>query len=428
MKKLIILNTKWFEHKFKPFRVISILFFCLPQLLLGQFSGGQGEGTDQRTTIQLDLEGVPSGIRGLYAGGSDDGASSGSTFGSFANTPPTALYSGGSGDGYHRSSSSSTLTGLNLTSLYTGGNGDGYSFLQQSQTLGGQDLSALYSGGGGDGEDHLLTSATLDGHLLTAWYGGGNGDGFDHQLSSGSLGALLMLYGGGPGDGFDQQATNQLLSGVDLSLLYGGGTGDGAAITKFEGLVPLPLTLISFDAFPKDNYVLLRWVTEDEVDTDFFTIEKTKWGRDFEWVGETMAAGFSEPGEQLHYELKDHSPYNGTSYYRLKTTDFDEYVSLSHLVEVNYSDEQDWGFQLFPNPNTGQHFNVQTNGITEEQLLTLEIFDISGRLIEKKQYHAADHSPRSFQLDQKLAAGSYLIRLIHPDQGQQAKILLVGGR
>mgnify|MGYP001797388739 CR=1 FL=1 len=41
--------------------------------LHAQFAGGSGDGVDQVTTVQLDLSGVPVGIRPLYGGGSGDG-------------------------------------------------------------------------------------------------------------------------------------------------------------------------------------------------------------------------------------------------------------------------------------------------------------------------------------------------------------------
>lgn len=286
----------------------------------------------------------------------------------------------------------------------------------------------MFSGGGGDGYDRNQASFSLRGEPTSGWFGGGSGDGYDRAVATGSLGAMLMLYGGGPGDGFDRIGGAFSLQGGDLQALYFGGAGDGAALTNFSGVVPLPLTLISFEAIPNESFVLLRWVTEDELDTDFFTIEKTRTGREFSWVGELLAAGYSLPGEQIHYEMKDHHPFPGTSFYRLKTTDFDGKISLSHLVEVNYAQVQDWGFRLYPNPNTGRHFNIQTQGVDKETALILEVFDIQGRLIQRTPYLGEDAAAASIQLQQQLAAGSYLIRLSHPDFGQQAKILLVGER
>lgn len=407
---------------------LLLLLTLLPASLLAQFTGGSADGEARSDAIQLDLGGVPGGIRGLYAGGMEDGYATAQGFSDLSNGGMSAIYAGGRNDGYHASATYTSISGTELANIYMGGSGDGYSYLQESQTLSGKSLEGLYSGGDGDGFDYRQESYSLGGQSSDGWFGGGDGDGFDVAVESNSLGAMLMLYGGGDGDGFDHMTSPFALSGADLQSLFQGGPGDGAALTNFAGVVPLPLTLISFEAIPNETFVLLRWVTEDEIDTDFFTIEKTRTGRQFDWVGELLAAGYSLPGEQIHYEMKDHNPYPGTSFYRLKTTDFDGQVSLSHLVEVNYDHQQDWGFKLYPNPNTGRHFNIQTQGVQEETKLLLEVFDIQGRLIQRTPYLGMDMEATAIQLQQQLAAGSYLIRLSHPDFGQQAKILLVGER
>jgi len=217
------------------------------------------------------------------------------------------------------------------------------------------------------------------------------------------------------------------LGGINTNAIYGGGTGDGSDHTRYEGIIPLPLILISFSATAKEKYVLLQWTTENEDGTDFFTIEKTKDGSNFSWVGEQLATGFSLPEEQIHYKLNDRQPYEGQSYYRLKTTDFDGQVALSHLVAVQYQSDQEWTFQLYPNPNTGQHFSINTKGLPKNVLLQLEVLDANGRQIFSKSIESNTYNSERINLAKRLPAGSYLIKLIHPKYGQQAKILLVGG-
>ena len=407
---------------------LLLIFSFLPVPLFAQFQGGVADGATSSDAVQLDLEGIPSGVRGLYVGGDGDGFSVAAGYAGLGNNDFAAIYLGGSGDGFAKANGSSSISGEDLFVLYGGGDGDGYSVRQGNESLDGISVEGLFGGGPGDGFDRRQASASLGGQPVALLYGGGPGDGFDKAVSSGSLGAMLMLYGGGPGDGFDQQSGYSSLSGDDLLPLFGGGPGDGEDHAIFFGVVPVPLTLISFHAFPEETYVLLKWVTEDEVNTDYFTIEKTKTGRDFATVGNTPAAGFSLPGERLHYQMKDYAPYNGKSYYRLKTTDFDGFISLSHLIEVNYDSKGDWGFSLFPNPNTGQHFNIRTNGLEAGAELTLEVFDAQGRIIQRTPLTAMEQDAVLIRLQQKLSAGSYLIRLTHPEQGQQAKILLVGER
>ncbi len=408
-----------------------LLFFSLvlsspATELLAQYSGGTGDGFSRRSSLQLDLTGVPVGTRPLYAGGTGDGFDRQSSSGVLSGQP-FGLYQGGRGDGFDRQLAAATLGGQDVALLYGGGAGDGFDRTLTSVTLTGISLSRLYRGGPGDGFDGGGGNAALNGQVLTGLYTGGPGDGFDRNTFAGVLaGEMLLLYGGGRGDGFDVNSGQASLNGQSLTGLYGGGPGDGFDLAYYFGVVPLPLTLVRFDAFPEQDYVLIRWQTEDEIDTDFFTVEKTRDGRDFAFVGETEAAGYSEPGERISYALKDPAPYRGTSFYRLQTTEFDGSISLSHLVEVQYSDTSaDWDFVLFPNPNTGRQIGVRPSGVAAGAVIHLDIFDATGRhlLAQKLTAYGGDHQ---LELAQKLAAGSYLIRMTDDKGAVKAKLLLVG--
>jgi len=85
----------------------------------------------------------------------------------------------------------------------------------------------------------------------------------------------------------------------------------------------LPIKLGYFDATfnTTTKTVDLNWLTETEINNEFFTIEKSKDGVTFEVVGTLKGAGNSN--EARSYSTKDFYPFYGTSYYRLKQTDFD---------------------------------------------------------------------------------------------------------
>lgn len=411
-------------------RYLTILLLGLAGLsspLPAQFSGGPGDGFTQRRTIQLDLTGVPVGVRPLYVGGSSDGFDQAGSVFSLNGQSLTVLYSGGRGDGFDRAGSFLTLSGQSLAILYSGGQGDGFDRAGSSLTLGGQTLAILYGGGQGDGFDQAREASTLNGEAMAILFGGGPGDGFSEEPFAGSLaGTMFMLYSGGSGDGFDRAFGVATLSGFNLAGLFKGGSGDGFDHATYFGSVPLPLLLIRFDAFPEQDYVLIRWETEEEVTTDYFTVEKTRDGREFAFVGQTDAAGFSEPGERLYYELEDQQPYLGSSFYRLKTTDFDGAISLSHLVEVQFSDVRaDWDFQVFPNPNTGSQVNVYPSGLETGKTLQLEILDANGRHLLQRSLITTGLGHR-FDLPNQLAAGSYLLRMTDAAGRVKAKLLLVG--
>lgn len=405
--------------------LLLLFLFACPVVLTAQFTGGSGDGFTARLIIQLDLTGSPLGVRPLYAGGAGDGADRLTINVTLSGTELEQLFSGGAGDGADQHVINATVGGQSLAGLFRGGSGDGFDRRLINVTISGESLAQLFAGGSGDGFDLGGAAGALNGTVLTGIYSGGPGDGFDGLSFSGSIsGAMLELYGGGSGDGFDEASGNFTISGQGLALLFAGGQGDGFTTEIYFGTLPLPLTLISFDATPYKDYVLLEWTTEDEVGTDFFTIEKTRQGRDFVTVGTVDAAGDSEPGERLYYELRDESPYDGTSFYRLRSTDLDQAISLSHLVEVNFQRAKDWDFVVFPNPNTGRQISLRPSGLEEGTALQLEILDVQGRSL-LRDHLTTDGTDHLVPLSNPLPAGTYLIRVLDDQGAGKAKILIV---
>ncbi|WP_273446371.1 T9SS type A sorting domain-containing protein [Neolewinella agarilytica] len=398
--------------------------------LYAQFTGGDGDGFTNKRIVQITIDGIPAGVTALFVGGDGDGTDESTSSLTLSGANLSVLFGGGRGDGFDQMTASVALSGQDLAALFGGGDGDGFDKESASLVLSGESLATLFAGGDGDGFNGKTINATLSGESLATLFGGGDGDGFDEKSVTVVLSGLglAQLFGGGSGDGFDARQYSTTLSGQSLAALFGGGGGDGFDVSLYAGSIPLPLTLISFDAFPEQDYVVLKWVTEDEVATDFFTIEKTTDGTSFAYVGDTEAAGFSEPGERLHYEMRDNEPYQGTSFYRLKTTDFDGAVSMSHLVEVQYSNAADWSFNLFPNPNTGKHFSVRTEGMESGETMLLQVYDLNGKVMFTESYQHYPGQAFRFDLKRRLPVGSYLIRLGHEGLGYQAKILLVGGQ
>ena len=79
-----------------------------------------------------------------------------------------------------------------------------------------------------------------------------------------------------------------------------------AAVTKYE-------------AIRKDNHVLVQWTTGQEYNSDYFTVERSFNGQDFETLMAISARGQSATAG--NYEFIDNHPLQGTAWYRLTATD-----------------------------------------------------------------------------------------------------------
>lgn len=129
-------------------------------------------------------------------------------------------------------------------------------------------------------------------------------------------------------------------------IFYAGGNNDGFSVA-LGTYVPLPITLVSFDATVSDGIVYLKWETSSEHDNDFFTVERSKDGKTFEALTKVEGAGNST--QNLNYQARDTNPYYGTSYYRLSQTDYDGAITYFRILIVKV---ERFGevVRMYPNP------------------------------------------------------------------------------
>ena len=166
--------------------------------------------------------------------------------------------------------------------------------------------------------------------------------------------------------------------------------------------------LIYFKAVAGSNRIVLNWTTVSEINNDYFTVEKSIDGVEFEKVEKMDGAGNSS--SKLNYSIIDNYPYFGVSYYRLKQTNFDGTFSYSNMVAVEFTDEGIADFNVFPNPSEGLSVNVSITAEKDKEIL-VEVFDINGKKTfskvvitdsEGKNVHAIDFT-------HKLIPGVYFI-------------------
>ncbi|MCB9364818.1 MAG: T9SS type A sorting domain-containing protein [Flavobacteriales bacterium] len=115
---------------------------------------------------------------------------------------------------------------------------------------------------------------------------------------------------------------------------------------SIAGVNPLPIDLISFDGKLNEDQVDLTWITSSEINNDYFTIERSKDGFEWEVINKIKGAGNSNT--TLKYVYIDKNPLKGISYYRLKQTDFNGDYSYSETVTVQLVNKED--ILIYPNP------------------------------------------------------------------------------
>ena len=97
--------------------------------------------------------------------------------------------------------------------------------------------------------------------------------------------------------------------------------------------VVLPVRWVSFQAYKKDDRVLLQWTTLHEQLTRKFIIERSTDSRSFQPIGSIDASNDSYANAS--YEFYDEEPVEGLNFYRVRQLDANDDAAFSEIRKVN---------------------------------------------------------------------------------------------
>lgn len=182
----------------------------------------------------------------------------------------------------------------------------------------------------------------------------------------------------------------------------------GPTCTEFI-TAPLPVSLLHFNARLIENgKVELKWATASEINNDYFTIQKTIDGSQFEDVA--LIKGSGNSSQTINYVAHDKNPSKGLSYYRLKQTDYDGKNTFYGFEEINLNSAEDY-FTVYPNPSNGLGFTVNMRTNIKNSKITMTIYDTQGRKLysENKAFDEPGDKIFELGLNEKLPSGIYFI-------------------
>ncbi len=113
---------------------------------------------------------------------------------------------------------------------------------------------------------------------------------------------------------------------------------------------PLPIELRNFTASTLyHDRVQLEWQTVSETNNEFFTIERSPNGNEWEMIVSLKGAGNSSTIS--YYSAIDEYPHSGISYYRLKQTAVEGQVTYSDIRRVKTQGSLYAPVEIYPNPS-----------------------------------------------------------------------------
>lgn len=191
------------------------------------------------------------------------------------------------------------------------------------------------------------------------------------------------------------------ISGISASMIPSGSTRF-ITIGRINPVV-LPITLLRFEATNIDNrYIDLHWETASETNNDYFTIERSVNGVNWQSIASVKGAGNSTT--LLNYVCKDHQPLTGVSYYRLKQTDYDRNCTYSSIRAITLDDNT---LKIYPNPVS--HLLTIEGKILDER--NIRIFSALGTDVTSLVHMTKTNESKIVFDFSNLASGSYLVKV-----------------
>ncbi len=205
------------------------------------------------------------------------------------------------------------------------------------------------------------------------------------------------------------------------TVTLAGLSGDFRITTINSAATPLPIELTSFDASLVGDQVKLLWETASELNNDFFTIERASDIEKFETVSIVKGQGTAK--SKTNYSFVDESPLPGTSYYRLKQTDFDGKFTYSELRKIEYL-LSTTRLDVYPNPIVDNKFNLELIGVQPGEVAPVRVVNLQGASIYNASFKA-DGSGKiqtTIELD-RAPSGVYMV-IVNASTGLRKKIII----
>jgi hypothetical protein len=182
----------------------------------------------------------------------------------------------------------------------------------------------------------------------------------------------------------------------------------------FTQSTTLPVVLVEFVANKLDDgTVKLSWATSQEVNSDYFEVDRSSDQTDWSSLGSVKAKGFSSI--TTDYAFIDKSPVNGTGYYRLKMVDLDGKYVFSSTVTVT-SNTNDQALVIYSNPFSDQ-IRMKIN-VSRAQNLIMTVSDMVGKTLVSQSYQAQVGDNFVNLQPRGVSAGMYVLH-IHGDTYDQ---------
>ena len=139
-----------------------------------------------------------------------------------------------------------------------------------------------------------------------------------------------------------------LSGGGDINILLNGNTG---SLNVLSPATECPQSRnaahLGMEAYKAQRQVALQWVTNTTYKNDYYVVEKSLDGDNFETLTRVENGVFNE--EMESFLQKDGNPQMGMNYYRIKQVHFDGSFDFTDIQVINFNIDLE-ALEVYPNP------------------------------------------------------------------------------
>ncbi len=280
--------------------------------------------------------------------------------------------------------------------------------------------------------DGILDQLTTNCQLSVEWYALGSAGSYDYTIISDPgpileaecpfyastwLGALRFFANDGyPNNilvmtspppflvpGYETCPNNFTIAGISATI--------PPSVYRIHGIVDgtgalLPIELLKFTGKVTLEGNLLNWITANEKNSNYFSIESSADANQFSQIGVVAAAGNST--SELNYQFLDRYPVAQTTYYRLKMFDLDNNFEYSNVISL--TSEINNTLSISPNPSINSitlYYSANFNGEGH-----INIYSADGILLNRFEQQLEKGVNQIPLNTSSLAPGTYIAEII----------------
>ncbi|MFN0188523.1 MAG: FlgD immunoglobulin-like domain containing protein, partial [Bacteroidia bacterium] len=212
--------------------------------------------------------------------------------------------------------------------------------------------------------------------------------------------------------------TAVLRNGISQTFAAGTSVGFGTA----QGTSALPVSLLAFLAEAKTNTIECLWTTANEVNNRGFEVQRATNPDVFTTIGWVDGNGTVNVMKNYKFVDDDVQP-NQVYYYRLRQVDYDGQFTITKVIAAIIRDNGAVIVEAFPNPY--KEATTIRYMITRPAMVTIEIMDVTGKMVKRYQQGLQDAGQYTFPFSAKnngLSAGTYMVSVWCDDQRYQLRL------